>query len=323
MVGHYKKDVGEINKMVVKNIIKKIEETYNLNITSSYLVRESSDNKVYAVIAKDKRYVLRISKRDVHNNISFEATWLDYLSKQGIPTVRIIKTKNNKLFSLLNNSAIVLFDFAEGYSLEVKPNKKPNIKKAEKAAHELARIHNASCKQDMNIPRKRNIMTEINRALEIKDKFLKFSEGGEKFIKELEFYKRWAEKNSNNDYLIHNDFRPGNVFYKETKVSAILDFDWSCKGPAIKDVAHALAEWSFPDGAKKHWQDVFDAFLKGYNQITKNKIKLDNNLYRWICFSCLSDAATYFADLANENIYKKISSSYMYQKFLYFEKFIK
>jgi len=122
---------------------------------------------------------------------------------------------------------------------------------------------------------------------------------------------------------VHNDYRPGNVFFGGDKVSAILDFDWSCKGPAIKDVAHALCEWSFPDAAKRHWQDVFDTFLKGYNQMAKNKIKLDNNLYRWICFSCLSDTATYFTDFANENTFKKIASSYMYQKFLYFGRFIK
>lgn len=309
--------------MIVKNISQKIEEAYNLKAKSIYLMREGPDNKVYGVTTVNEKYALRISKRDVNKDILFEISWLNYLSKRDIPVVEIIKTKNNELFFLLNNSVAVLFKFAKGHSMEVKPNKKPNLRKIKEAARELAKIHNFSYKQSMNIPRKRNIFTEINRALEVEDKFIKFSEGGKKFVAQLKFYKKWAEENADNDYLIHNDFRPGNVFYQGNKVSAILDFDWSCKGPATKDVAHALAEWSFPDGAKMHWQDVFDTFLKSYNQGAKNKIKLDNYLYHWICFSCLSDTATYFADLANKNIYKKITSSFMYQKFLYFKKLIK
>lgn len=306
-----------------KAIIETIKKGYNIKISSIELIRESSDNKVYLIKGEHKNYIARVSKRDIRQDVFFEITWLDYLSRKNIPVVEIIKTTNNEFFSVYHKSVIVLFKFAEGQPVEITPNKKPDLRKVRSAARELAKIHNVSYNASIKIPRKRNILTEINRALKIKDKFIKLSEGGNKFIEELVFYKKWVKKNGNNKFLVHNDYRPGNIFFNENKMSAILDFDWSCKGPAIKDVAHSLCEWSFPDGAKEHWQDVFDTFLKSYNKQTKRKIKINKDLFRWICFSCLSDVATYLTNLANENIFKKIKSSYMYQKFLYFERFIK
>lgn len=306
-----------------KQIIEKIKKIYKINVIISLLIRENSDSKVYLLKTEQEKYIARISKRDIQADILFEVNWLDFLLKQNIPVVKIINTKNKKAYFLSSKSVLVLFEFAHENCIEISPTKKPNLKKVMSAAHELARIHNISDNMDIKISRKRNILAEIDRALKIKGKLIKFSEGGEKFIKELIFYKKSAKQNGNDKCLVHNDYRPGNIFFDGDEVSTILDFDWSCQGPATKDVAHSLCEWSFPDGAKKHWEDFFTVFLTSYNQIAKNKTKLNNNLYRWICFSCLSDTATYFADLARENSFKKITSSYMYQKFLYFERFIK
>ncbi len=316
--------MGKVNDIKrYKTITETVKKGYNIKISDIKLIREGPDNKVYLIKSNHKNYVARVSKRDIGKEVLFEITWLDYLSKNNIPVVEVIKTTDNKPFSIYNKSVIVLFKFAKGQSLEINPNKKPDLRKVENAAYQLAKIHNVSYNANIKIPRKRNILTEINRAFKIKNKFIKFSEGADKFINDLIFYKSWAEENKDDRYLIHNDYRPGNVFFNGDKVLAILDFDWSCKGPAIKDVAHSLCEWSFPDGAKTYWQDIFDTFLKSYNQEARNKIKLNKDLYRWICFSCLSDTATYLTDLADKNIFKKISSSYMYQKFLYFEGFIK
>lgn len=309
--------------MIDNEIIKKIKNKYLLNIKNISLIRESPDNKVFLIKTDKEKFVLRINKRDVRSDILFETTWLNYLKKHDVPVVKIKNTADEKSFVINNQSVIVLFEFAQGEHIKIGVEKKPNLEKVKNAAYELAKIHNVSCNVNINIPRKRNILTEIDRTLEIEDKFLKFSPGGDRFIQELKFYQQWAKQNISDKYLIHNDYRPLNIFFDGNKVNAIIDFDWSCQGPAIKDLAHTLCEWSFPDGAKNHWPDVFSALLTSYNKIAKNKVKLDNNLYHWICFSALSDAATHFTDLANENIFKRIASSYMYQKFLYFKEFIK
>jgi Ser/Thr protein kinase RdoA (MazF antagonist) len=290
------------------------------------LLREGPDNDVFLIKDEkdNKMAVFRIGKRDLGDDVIFELQWLSYFHKKGLPVPEIIKTKEGKDFFIDDEGKVgVVFKYVKGFPIKIEKDKKPNLDLVGKAAIFLAKIHNLSFGIKFNLSRKRNIFTEVNRALAIAEKLIKYQEGGKEFIEKINFYKNFAQKNFNNYYLIHNDYRAGNVFFDNGQVSAILDFDWSCIGPSVKDLSLALVEWSYPDGEEKHFENVFDTFLDSYNQEAKNKIKKDNNLYSWICFSCLSDAATYFSDLASQNIYKKTSSCYMYKKFLYFERFLK
>ena len=120
--------------------------------------------------------------------------------------------------------------------------------------------------------------------------------------------------------LIHNDYRPGNVFFDTNeRLAGIIDFDWSCVGPTIKDVALGALEWSFPDGATEPNFQLFDSFLEGYNSTADQTQERNRNLYEWIAFAALSDAATYFCDLVAEDpAEKRKVASYMYGKYKFF-----
>jgi len=304
-----------------KNIIYKLEEKYGIAVKDFSLLRESSDNNVFVLVTKDEqKYVVRISKRDVLDDVLFEFSFMDFLAQNGVAVPRILKTKAGKLFSSIDGCAVVIFEFIDGYHIEISPDQKPDLKLVAQAAQTLARIHNISEGFKTTISRKRSIFTEIERALEIKNIIAEKFEGGNKFIKEVEIYSDWVKENYRNNVVIQNDYRVGNIFFQNKKLKAVIDFDWACNGPAVKDLAHSLAEWSYPDGAKVYWEDVFEVFLENYNKLAKHRIQLNNNLYKWICFTCLSDAANYFVDLANEGICKKIAGSYMYQKYLFFRK---
>ena len=287
------------------------------------LLRAGRDNDVWVVSDKNGQKIMavRVSKRDIKKDIVFEIKWLGELRNYSLPVPKVIKTRSGSDFWIDNEGQVYVgFEYIEGTGLQVTPQNKPGLDLVKKAAGVLARIHNVSLDIRINLTRRRNILTEFNRALAIRDKFVQFSNGGKEFVQELEFYKGWVTRHMNNNYLVHNDYRPGNVLFRnDNQVVAVVDFDWSCMGPAIKDVAHALVEWSFPDGARSHWPNIFDAFLKSYNQKAKEKIQLNNNLYHWMSFACLSDTATYFTDLTYQNIFKPITSSYMYQKFLYWK----
>jgi hypothetical protein len=78
-------------------------------------------------------------------------------------------------------------------------------------------------------------------------------------------------------------------------------------------------EWSFPDGRIEPDFIIFDAFLDGHNSATKEKVVKGAELYSWIRFAALSDTATFFCDrLTSPNLKKRITSSYMYKKYLFF-----
>ena len=65
--------------------------------------------------------------------------------------------------------------------------------------------------------------------------------------------------------------------------------------------------------------EIFDSFLDGYNSIANRKWSKDDKLYSWIKFATLSDASTYFCDLADDpKSTKKVIKSYMYRKFRFF-----
>ncbi len=305
--------------MINNKLIQTIEEMYNFSCLSLTPLRESSDNKVFTLTTdKNINYILRISKRDLVGDMLFELNWIEGLKKKGLPVTDVIKTKDSQLFFYYEGLTGVIFKFIDGYHVEINSQEKPDSIHVKKAAGLLANLHNISAELNFKYPRKRTILTELKRVLDRKEKFEKFIEGGKEFINKVIKNLDWAQKEKYQPTFIINDFRPGNIIFKNKEDAVLIDFDWSCMGPAIKDLALGITEWSFPDGAEKPWEDIFEQFLDSYNKESKKQYAQNDYLYKWICFACLSDTATYLCDMADIGIYKKVSSSYMYQKYLYF-----
>lgn len=302
-------------------LISQVKGDYGIDVKECIFLREGADNDVFVLFSRHKKkYVARIGKR-VLEDILFELNLVILLLSKGIKTSRVIKTLNGDLFTTFNGSKVVILEFIEGYHVEVGSDKKPDLGSVSQAAKMLAQIHNAFVDKNVLEKRKRNIFTEIDRALGIKNILIEKNEGGRIFIKEIQAYKKWINNHPRKEIIIHNDYRPGNIFFRGKDLAGVIDFDWACRGPAIKDVALALVEWSFPDGASGHWDDVFLTFIDGYNSVVKEKIVPKDDLYKWICFSCLSDTATYLVDMVSDGVYKRVEGSYMYKKYLYFRKF--
>jgi Ser/Thr protein kinase RdoA (MazF antagonist) len=71
--------------------------------------------------------------------------------------------------------------------------------------------------------------------------------------------------------IVHGDWHPGNLVYREGRVCAVLDFDAARVLPAILDVAYGMLQFSIlrAAAAPDEWPDFFDEsrmrrFLKGY-----------------------------------------------------------
>ncbi|MCS7092373.1 MAG: phosphotransferase [Patescibacteria group bacterium] len=296
-----------------------LNNNYKIQARECILLRESSDNCVYKVIGTDNnKYVLRESKRDLGSDVIFELSWLDKLNQLNLPVARVLRTNNGKMYTTKNGKVVVLFSYIEGQHIKIQKDTKPSMQHTKNAAKALALIHNVSSKINLDIQRDRTVTTELSRVLLSSDEFAKYYDDGKMFVDLAEKYYKFAHNSKQAQSLILNDYRPGNVLFLKDKVAGVLDFDWSCMGPRIKDVAHSLMEWSFPDGAGKPWFDVVEAFLQAYNSSSDIKFELDSELFEWIKFSALSDTATYLCDLMQTGEKRTIKGSYMYQKFLYF-----
>ncbi|MFA4827365.1 MAG: phosphotransferase [Candidatus Shapirobacteria bacterium] len=300
-----------------------LQQRYNLTSpTQIELIRKGPDNEVFKIITDSKTLVLRLSRRQI-NNIDFEVEVLSQLYQLGAKVIPPVYTQDNRPYFITDNEQIgTLFPFVSGHHLEVNKDCKPDLKKVALVAQAFADLHQKGQRLHITYSRARTIYTELERILSHEKLFLSSYKDGREFIAKVKEYLYWARSQSSPQGIIHNDYRPNNVFFNQEGIEAILDFDWSCSGFLLKDLGLALAEWSYPDGAEGPWADVFDTFYQSYNSRSSVKYPLDTTLYRWICFACLSDACTYFSDILDNNpphVPQPINS-YMLSKFNFFIK---
>ena len=300
-------------------LIQSVDKSYGIAVRNASVLRDGSDNVVWILNTQNgKKIIARVSKREMNSNITFEAEWLRFLKSKKVPVIPPIESKIGEAYAVSSDGgAITVFEFVNGKGFPFDKDNPPPHKAVASAAKALAELHNASRGYTVSLPRQRTIYTELERAVTYEDKVTEKMPGGAKFMREVK--EALALKDSSTAVLLHNDYHIGNLlFRKNNTVAAILDFDWCCAGPAIKDVSHSLVIWSLASLAKTHWSAIFDNFLESYNNAAQEKIANDECLHQWIAFSCLSDACTYLIDRLEHSKIKTVASCHMYQKFRYF-----
>lgn len=300
--------------------VEKILEEYGLSGARATLLRESADNAVYLIEGAEKK-ILRLGKRPLPEGVAFECEAVEHLARCGFPVAKWNRTKGGEICARCEDRIAVLFDFVPGYQARADKDSLPSAEECFVAGASLARLHGAGASLVTDAERARNVFTELERAMRYEEIFLQGIEGGEKFIGEVEEAISFGKKYGGATGLIQNDYRPGNVLFRDRDtVSGVIDFDWCCRGPLLKDLALALVEWSFPDGASAPDAGCSDAFLDGYDSAAQNKVQKDGKLVAWMRFAALSDAATYLCDLIDAGQAKKTIGSYMYDKYVWFGK---
>ncbi len=76
---------------------------------------------------------------------------------------------------------------------------------------------------------------------------------------------KWPEQ------VIHGDWHPGNMLFKDNKVVAVIDYDSARVAPWVTDLANGILQFSILGGGNhpEQWPDHFDeeratAFVRGY-----------------------------------------------------------
>ena len=282
-------------------------------------LRVSGDNHVY-VVGVDHKKIVRVSKKLARSDAQFEYEAMRHCAQHNLPVPQWILSRDNTVVTTTDGSNVItMFDFLDGKHITIDAHHLPTNEQAFQAGKMLAKLSTIGRSFNTSSPRTRTIFTELERAL-LHTQQLKQFEGGNVFITQVHTALAFGKASKSAVGLVHNDYRTGNVLFNENqKVCGIIDFDWCCIGPIMKDLALGLVEWSFPDGQTEPDFRVFDAFLAGYNADSAMLVKRDHKIYRWIQFATLSDAATYFCDRLNSpDLIRDITRSYMYKKFLFF-----
>lgn len=300
------------------DLIKEIIKEYLIEQTPIVLLRETAYNSVYQ-IGKSNKKVLRIGCRVSAEDVNFELEILDKLFSSDVPVVKWNKTQKGENFIAKDDCIAVLFDYVDGYHPVLDRLTRPTYKECYIAGKVLARIHTITENYTPKHIRNRTMFSELQRVIKDRDRFNEYI-GGKDFVEQVEKALLFGQSCKTKIALIHNDYRVDNLFFRnENNISAVIDFDWSCFGSVIKDVAHSVLVWSFSDGGESCDVETIHQFIAGYNTNSDTKITYDDYFIKWIQFSALSDAATYFCDRFDEpGFEKRITRSYMYKKFLYF-----
>lgn len=308
--------------MIMETAIKILNSFGLADTTSITPLRESSDNSVYRVLDSDT-YILRISKKLPVSDVQFEYEAMNHLRSKGLPVPNWISSLSGAPYVVTEDGAVaVLFTFIDGIHVPVTTTSLPTLEESYAAGEALGKIAQAGIDFKSEAPRARTVFSELERSVLQKDHISEVVDGGAEFIEEVMRVLKLAHSTNYSQGLLHNDFRPSNVFFaKNHSVSGFVDFDWSCQGPLIKDVALAALEWSFPDGAEGPDEKLFGGFIEGYNATAPEQISNGKHLYLWIMVSALSDTATFLCDrLGSDQLPKRIVGSYMYQKYRHFLK---
>lgn len=306
--------------------LQQIESEYKLSGPLDLnLIHDGLDNKVFIVIdINGNKSVLRESKR-ANKNSSFEIGVLETLTKAGFSSPRILKTRNAKYSIVFNNAEITLFAHIKGSQIEKLELSHLDDDIIERGAKKLGELHFLTNGMTINAIPNRTIFTEYDRLLKINKNLLKQLKGADMLVKQVkDFYEKASlriDKKQELFGVIHNDYRIQNLIFTY-KNCFVIDFDWACYGPLLKDLGLAIAEWSIYSQKAGPSKEAIERFIKAYNEAAPQPAKYDSSLIFWICFACLSDACTFFADVVEGKYLEKnitdVQQCYMYKKFEYF-----
>ncbi len=284
--------------------VQALSAEFNMPFSACDLIYEGSDNNIYCL--KDiqgTKYILREALRQkAPEDLAFETHFSQFLFENKIPVRLILKAGARSLLSFCEGKAL---DFDE-----------VTLPQCWNGGRTLAQFHLISKQFNQPPLPKRQQDSELKRVAPIAEKLSALFVDGAAFVDNVQQILASPYLTQANDCIIHNDFRIQNVLFEGENLSAILDFDWACVGNSMKDLAHALTEWSILDG-KPILEDRFRAFLEGYRSVIPHID--DEALQFWICFACLSDAATYLADRLDDFESGGRIRSWMYGKYKFFK----
>lgn len=253
-----------------KKNFKKIEKKIGKKIIKIKGISEGTVNSNYIITTKKKKYILTILEKK-KENILETIKIVNFINKK-IKVVPKYYKINKKYFFFIKKKKTIISEYKKGKKIK-KPNKKISFEMGKK----LSLIHKEGSKIIILKKNKFNYNKITKKTKKIK-KYLK--------NKKYFFIKKILRMNINflnskkyeklTESFCHCDLFLDNVLFTKNKISAILDFHFSCFEKTLYDISIYINEWCFYK--KKIIYKNLKYFLFGY---FKNK-KIKNKDFKYI-----------------------------------------
>jgi Ser/Thr protein kinase RdoA (MazF antagonist) len=240
----------------------------------------------------DGRYLLkrRAQGRDRPARVTFAHSLLWHLLQKGFPVPRLLSTRDTQESVLTHAGGVYeLFEYMGGERYD------ESLEQTAHAGKTLARFHRAVADfqtawqpppggfhDSMAV---RSGLNAIPTTIASHDSVVGYEAELLSLTQELyERYDEAAEAANRLGYahwpgwIIHGDWHPGNMLFRNNKVTVVLDFDATRRSPTVVDVANGMLQFSILRGGGDpgQWPEFFDQprmrrFLMGY----ASRVKLD------------------------------------------------
>lgn len=274
---------------------------YDLGVIQSAkeLPRGSRRSPKILLRTANGRYLLkrRAQGRDRPARVTFAHTLLWHLRQKGFPVPELLSTRDGQE-SMVSHAGRVyeLFKFVPGERYDA------SLTQTAHAGKTLARFHravadyqtawqpppggyhdSAAVRAGLNavpttITSHDSVIGREAELLSLTQELYERYERAVQAVNRLGL-ERWA------GWIVHGDWHPGNMLFRENKVSVVLDFDAARRNPTVTDLANGLLQFSILRGGDDpgQWPEFFDQtrmrrFFIGYT----SRVKLDQTQRRAI-----------------------------------------
>ena len=260
----------KINKKDISFINKKFEIEKIINFKG---IKQGIENTNYLLRSKNKKFILTIfEKRVSQKEIPFFMKLMDQLNNFKINCPKPLKNKRGNYLIRIKNKTACVVSFLDG-----KDKKKLNLKNCFDIGKMIAQIHLSSKK--IKLYRKNSMGIKNLNPLLNSIKFNKFR-NIEKFLKNnfRNIKKKWPKGLPNG--IIHGDLFIDNIFFKNNKLSGIIDFYFAANDYFMYEIAICVNALCFDKKNLKFLinKNKIKNLIKGYESIKKISIKEKKSL---------------------------------------------
>jgi len=236
------------------------------NFQSFKGIKQGIENTNYLLKSKNKKFILTIfEKRVLKKEIPFFIKLMDQLSDLNINCPKPLKNRNGNYLIKLKGKQACIVTFLEG-----KDKKKLNNKNCFNIGKMVALMHLSTKK--IKLYRKNSMgIKSLNPLLNsIKFKSKKFR-NLEKFLKTnfKDIKNKWPKKLPNG--IIHGDLFIDNIFFKNNKLSGVIDFYFAANDYYMYEIAICVNALCFDKNKTKFSinKTKVKNLIKGYESIKK------------------------------------------------------
>ena len=262
----------KISKKEISNINKKFKVEDIINFKG---IKQGIENTNYLLKSKNNKFILTIfEKRVFQKEIPFFMKLMDQLNDLKINCPKPLKNKSGNYLIRIKNKTACIVSFLDG-----KDKKKLNIKNCFDIGKVVAQMHLSSKK--LKLYRKNSMsiknLNPLFKSIKLKSKkFVNIEKFLHNNFRDIE--KKWPKGLPSG--IIHGDLFIDNIFFKNNKLSGIIDFYFAANDYFMYEIAICVNALCFDKKNSKFLinKKKVKNLIKGYESIRKISIKEKNSL---------------------------------------------